>query len=73
MYYDDHVAPHFHAYYGEHEAIIEIESLRFREGGLPRRAQVMVLEWAVEHRDELINDWELARAHLPLNKIAPLE
>lgn len=73
MYYDDHGMSHFHAYYAEHAAIIEIETLRFREGGLPRRAQVMVLEWAQEHRDELMNNWGLARAHQPLNKIAPLE
>lgn len=26
MYYDDHNPPHFHAYYGEHEAIIAIQT-----------------------------------------------
>ena len=46
MYYDDHGSPHFHAHYGEYAAIIEIETLRFGEGELPRRAQAMVLEWA---------------------------
>lgn len=73
MYYDDHGSPHFHAHYGGYAAIIEIETLRFKEGRLPRRAQSMVLEWAVEHRDELMNDWGLAKAHQPLNKITPLE
>lgn len=73
MYYDDHGSPHFHAYYGENAAIIEIETLRVREGSLPRRAMALALEWAAEHRDELMNDWVLARAHQPLDKIAPLE
>jgi hypothetical protein len=73
MYFDDHGLPHFHAYYGNHAAKIEIESLRVSEGQLPRRALGLVLEWAAEHRQELLNDWLLAEAHRPLNEIAPLE
>jgi hypothetical protein len=42
------------------------------EGELPKRVISLVLEWAFEHRDELIQDWELARAKRPLNKIPPL-
>ena len=73
MYFDDHGVPHFHAYYGEQSAIVDIETLRFREGVLQRRAQAMVLEWAEKHRGELLENWELARIHQPLKKIAPLE
>ena len=73
MYYDDHAPPHFHAYYGEHAAIIEIASLQVREGRLPRRALAMVLEWAAEHREELMSNWRLAEAHRPLGNIQPLE
>lgn len=73
MYYDDHVPPHFHAYYQEHAAVILIEGLAIRDGHLPRRAMAMVLEWAASHREELIADWKLAAEHQPLNKIAPLE
>jgi hypothetical protein len=50
MYFDDHPPPHFHAYYGDDSAIIENDSLGVREGGLPKRALAMVLEWALEHR-----------------------
>ncbi|MCG6656227.1 DUF4160 domain-containing protein [Halomonas campisalis] len=73
MYYDDHNPPHFHAYYGEHEAIITIQTLEVMEGRLPKRALAMVLEWAVDHRQELLEDWCLAEQHQPLNKIPPLE
>lgn len=73
MYYDDHNPPHFHAYYGEHEAIIAIQTLEIMEGKLPKRALAMVLEWTVEHRQELLEDWERAEQHLPLHKIEPLE
>lgn len=73
MYYDEHIPPHFHAYYGESSAVIEIETLRIRDGSLPKRAMALVLEWAQEHRSELMNNWQLAKKHQPLEKIAPLE
>jgi Domain of unknown function (DUF4160) len=73
MYYEDHAPPHFHVYYGEHNAIIEIGTLSVRRGKLPRRALAMVLEWATDHRNELLEDWELAEAHQPLRSIVPLE
>lgn len=73
MYYNDHNPPHFHASYGEFEAIVAIESLEITDGHLPKRAKAMVLEWASENREALIEDWALAKAHQPLNKIEPLE
>lgn len=73
MYFGDHEPPHFHAVYGEHEALIEIETLAIYRGGLPRRALGMVLEWAVLRRHELRQDWELAQRGEPLRAIAPLE
>ena len=73
MYYDDHVPPHFHAYYGEHHVVIEIETLAPREGRVPRRAMGLLLEWASEHREELGASWQLAEQHEPLNPIPPLE
>ena len=73
MYFDDHPPSHFHAYYGEHNAKISIESLELTEGKLPRRVLALVLEWAAEHRDELRENWILADQHLPLNPIEPLE
>ena len=73
MYYDDHSPPHFHAYYAGSATKIEIETLRVLEGAIPRRALALVLEWAAEHRDELIGNWQLAEDHQPLIRIAPLE
>jgi len=73
MYYEDHAPPHFHAYYGGQGAAIDIETLRIRDGELPRRVRALVLEWAEEHRKELFENWRLAEAHEPLQPIAPLE
>jgi hypothetical protein len=36
MYYNDHLPPHFHAEYGEHEAIYEIDTLDVTRGVLMR-------------------------------------
>ena len=38
-------------HYAQFEALINIATLEIYEGKLPRRALVLVLEWAAEHRD----------------------
>ena len=73
MYYDDHSPPHFHARYGEHEAVFRIDTLEVLFGSLPRRASALVTEWASLHRGELEWDWGMARRGEPLVPIAPLE
>jgi hypothetical protein len=72
MYYDDHVPSHFHAKYGEFEVVIDIEGGAVK-GHFPRRALQHVLEWYELHREELRDDWELARQRRPLRHIVPLE
>jgi hypothetical protein len=72
MYYNDHEPPHFHARYGEHKAIVPLESMRVIDGAPPSRVLGLVLEWAAVHRDELVEDWARARAKEPLLPIAPL-
>ena len=72
MYYNEHLPPHFHAKYGEHRASFSIENLRIIEGQMPRRVISLILEWAFEHRQELFDDWELARKKVELKKIEPL-
>lgn len=73
IFFNDHDPPHFHAVYGEYEALIEIESLAIYRGGLPGRALALVQEWAVIHGEDLRKDWELARSGRSLDPIAPLE
>jgi hypothetical protein len=73
MFWTDHAPPHFHALYGEHEALIDIQTLQAIAGTLPRRALTMVLEWASEHQTELMEDWELCSRKQTPRKIAPLK
>ncbi|MEK7395419.1 MAG: DUF4160 domain-containing protein [Candidatus Poribacteria bacterium] len=72
IYYKDHQPPHFHAKYADETGVFSITDLRLIEGSLPKRVISLVLEWAFEHREELIQDWELAMAKEPLRKIPPL-
>jgi hypothetical protein len=72
MYYREHPPPHFHAKYGDQTGVFSIADLKLIEGSLPNRIISLVLEWAFEHRDELMKDWELSMAKKPLNKITPL-
>jgi hypothetical protein len=73
LYYNEHNPPHFHAKYAEFKAEIDIRTLQILQGELPKRAKAMVLEWADEHRDDLMQDWELARQNYELKQIEPLK
>ncbi len=72
MFHRDHNPPHFHAFYGEAVITVEIETGRV-SGKFPRRALTHVLEWWLQHREELVANWELATQNQPLRRIEPLE
>jgi hypothetical protein len=72
MFYRDHAPPHFHAFYGEHQALVNIQTMAVISGTLPARAFGLVTEWALLHQDELLDVWGRARKHEPLGKIVPL-
>ena len=73
MFFNDHDPPHFHAAYGDDEALIAVETVELIRGMLPRRAMILVLDWALIHRDELRELWQRARQGYPLTPIHPLE
>ena len=73
MYYRERPPPHFYAKYAGKKAIFSINELKMIEGKLPRQAVRLILEWAFEHRETLLENWERARQEIPLHKIPPLE
>jgi hypothetical protein len=73
MYYNDHVPPHFHGRYGNQKAIIAIDTLTVLQGKLSPRVLGLIMEWAALHRQELFENWQLAKQQAPLNPIKPLE
>ncbi len=73
MYFDEHNPPHFHAEYGEHEALININSMGIIAGKLPSRVLGMVVEWASMNQSQLKREWDKARNMESLGKIPPLK
>jgi hypothetical protein len=73
MFFGDHNPPHFHARYGDEKVAIEIETLRILEGDLSPRALGLVIEWAAQHKNELLENWELAKNNQAPRKIEPLK
>jgi len=59
MYFSqsEHGIPHFHAIYGEYNAVFSIETLDMMEGDLPPRAHRLVREWATQYERELLEMW----------------
>ena len=73
MYFSDHSPPHFHAFHGDDEALIEwAPAPQVYKGGLPRAALNRVLDWAALRTAELDADWNRARAGQQLAQTAPL-
>ncbi len=60
MYFSqsEHGIPHFHAIYGEYNAVFDIQTLEMLEGDLPVRAQRLVKEWATQYQQELLQMWD---------------
>ena len=72
MFYNEHNPPHFHAYYNDFKAEISIDTLEIIAGKLPNRVYKLVVEWAIDHKDELKKDWELLRNDTVPLPIEPL-
>ena len=74
MYAKDHFPPHFHAIYGDDEAMIDIKTKAVLKGELPKRAIKMILEWVEMHEAELLENFAEAQKSNPQIKfIEPLK
>ena len=73
MYFGDHAPPHFHALYGEYEALVGIAEAEAIEGSLPRRALRLVQDWTELHTAELFQNWDRASRGQPILPIEPLQ
>ncbi len=73
MYFEDHAPPHFHAFYGDAEAVARIEPLAVLAGTLPPRALALVVEWATVHQDELLENWRRMERDQAPERIVGLE
>ena len=74
-FYDDkkHKQPHFHASYGEDDAVFSITDGEILEGSMPKNKQKLVQAWVEIHRKDLMTDWRLAVSGQNPMPIKPLE
>ena len=65
----EHEPSHLHALYGECVGIFNLQTMEMMEGDLPKRAQELVWEWMLLHREELQKMWDSQN----LQKLPPLK
>lgn len=71
LYFLDHNPPHFHAIYGDDEALITIDPPAVLRGTLPSKVLRVVLDWASANLVALKDNWQRAKAGQPLDQVPP--
>ncbi len=69
MFHDEHPPPHFHATYQGQTAFVRISDGFILHGSLPTKAAKIVRQWALDHRDELMANWDRGEQMLPMELI----
>lgn len=74
MYFapSEHNPPHFHVYFQDYKASVDIRTCEIIEGNLPRKQSKLVLAWAEVHQEELMANWQLVMNGEQPFKIQPL-
>ena len=63
----------FHAIYGDTELVVAIDPLRIVQGDAPQRVRDLVMEWATQHQQELLEAWNRLNSAQQPKPIAPLQ
>ena len=70
MYHRDHNPPHIHVMYQGFEALVAIDDARILRGSLPPTVMLVMRRWVTLRREALLANWERARKHQTLERIA---
>lgn len=73
MRYDEQMPPHFHVRYGEHRAIVALDTMRLIDGFLSPRVLGFICEWSAVHRHALIRNWWRSMEGRSLLAVEPLD
>ena len=73
IYFDDHPPSHFHAEYGEYEAVFSISTGETINGKLPNTAKKLVQKWHKLQKDKIVEAWEHIQNDEVFEKVPPLE
>ena len=69
----EHPPPHFHVYYAEYRARVDIRTCEIIDGKLPKKQTKLVLAWAELHQEDLMADWQLVMNGEDPFRIQPLQ
>ena len=67
-----HKMPHFHAYYGEYEAVFALDG-ELIVGDFPSKQRAYVKAWALMREEDLLANWKLAVNGEETFRIDPLK
>ena len=70
MYHRDHNPPQIHVIYSGYEALLAIDDARVLRGKLPPTVMMIVRRWIILRCEALLANWERARRHETLERIA---
>ena len=73
MYYREHGVPHFHAEYQGQRASFDVDGKILSGWIRSRSARSRIKQWSLARRDEVLANWERARAGEELEPIAPVQ
>ena len=73
IYFDDHLPEHFHAEYGEYEAVFSIKTGEIINGKLPRIAKKLVTKWYKIQKKNIFKVWKQIQNDEIFEKIPPLD
>ncbi|BED93151.1 MAG: DUF4160 domain-containing protein [Candidatus Paraimprobicoccus trichonymphae] len=65
----EHNPPHIHVIYGEYVGVVDIQTIEMVEGDLPPKALVMIKEWVMIYKKELMEIWNTQN----FKKLPPLK
>ena len=68
-----HHQPHFHAYYQQHTAVFNINTIELISGSVPRKQRRFIEAWAELHKKDLLKNWKLLQSGELPNKVEPLQ
>lgn len=66
VYGNDHRPAHFHVVAPDFKAMVEIDTLSLIRGTIPARDRRAVMDWAEQHRAEIIAAWNLLNPDLAI-------
>jgi hypothetical protein len=57
MWFVRQLSARIHAFYGDHELVLSLLPLRVIQGDAPVRVRELVLNWAAQHQQQLLANW----------------